>query len=345
MQTLFSTLHDLISRGRDTVLVTVVASSGSTPRGAGARMLITADGRQYGTIGGGAVEFHSEQLAQDILRSKGTVCRQFHLYPNQVQDLGMICGGDVEVCFRFLPGGNTDLLALTDRAAELFRTDEESWLIEEISDCAPGVFGLYGRESGAMRCSPGPELLAALRRRTGLIRADGHTYYCERLVSPGRVYIFGGGHVSQALVPALAAVGFRCVVLEDRAEFCRPELFPGAEETRLVDLTCIADHITVKKQDYAVIMTRGHQFDQILQAQMMRTPACYIGVIGSRRKSAGVFANLRAQGFSDSDLARVTTPIGLDIRAETPAEIAVSITAQLICKRAALAAQEEEAGI
>lgn len=343
MQTLFSTLHDLLCRGHDTVLVTVVASSGSTPRGAGARMLITADGRQYGTIGGGAVEFHSEQLAQDVLRSKGTVRRQFRLYKNQVQDLGMICGGDVDVCFRFLSAGDSGLLALTERAADFFRTDEESWLIEEIADDSAGVFGLYGRESGAVCCSPGPELLAALHRHTGLIHADGRTYYCERLISPGRVYIFGGGHVSQALVPALAAVGFRCVVLEDRPEFCRPALFPGAVETRLVDLTRIADYITVKKQDYAVIMTRGHQFDQILQAQMMHTPACYIGVIGSRRKSTGVFANLRAQGFSDADLARITTPIGLDIRAETPAEIAVSITAQLICKRAALAAQEQEA--
>ena len=162
----------------------------------------------------------------------------------------------------------------------------------------------------------------------------GRTYYCEPLFRAGRVYVFGGGHVSQALVPALTAVDFRCVVLEDRPEFCRPELFPGVEETRLVDNARLADFVTVDERDYVVVMTRGHKDDQAVQAQMLRTPAHYIGVIGSRRKTAGVFARLREEGFTDADLARITTPIGLDIKAETPAEIAVSIAAQLIQVRA-----------
>ena len=101
-----------------------------------------------------------------------------------------------------------------------------------------------------------------------------------------------------------------------------------------MDNARLADFVTVEERDYVVVMTRGHKDDQAVQAQMLRTPAHYIGVIGSRRKTAGVFARLREEGFTDADLARITTPIGLDIKAETPAEIAVSIAAQLIQVRA-----------
>lgn len=174
----------------------------------------------------------------------------------------------------------------------------------------------------------------------GLERLEGETR--RVLVSPadiplveaGRVFIFGGGHVAQALVPALAAVDFRCAVLEDRADFCLRELFPGAEEVRHIDMARALEEVPITSEDYVVIMTRGHRDDLLLQEQVLRTPARYIGVIGSRRKKAALFAQLRERGFTDADLERITTPIGLSIGAETPAEIAVSIAAQLIQVRA-----------
>ena len=173
-----------------------------------------------------------------------------------------------------------------------------------------------------------------LKFKPSQFEADGHLYYCEILIRSGRVYIFGGGHVAQALVPALSAVGFRCVILEDREDFCLPELFPGVEETMLVDNNHIEDYLTITPDDYICIMTRGHKDDMICEAYAMKTPACYIGVIGSKKKVASVNAKLMAMGFSEENLSRITTPIGLDIMAETPAEIAVSITAQLIHERA-----------
>ena len=295
MRNLFSALRDALASGQDAVLVTVVASSGSTPRGAGARMVVTGQGRLCGTIGGGAVEYRSQQVAQELLRTGGAHLEHFRLHENQVQDLGMIC---------------------------------------EITGGCGGAMGVYGGKSGVFGLSLPSALTGALGGKPCQLTDGGRTYYCEPLFQAGRVYVFGGGHVSQALVPALTAVDFRCVVLEDRSEFCRPELFPGVEETRLVDNTRLADFVTVEERDYVVVMTRGHKDDQAVQAQMLRTPAHYIGVIGSRRKTAGVFARLREEGFTDADLARITTPIGLDIKAETPAEIAVSIAAQLIQVRA-----------
>lgn len=334
MRTLFRTLNETLQSGRDAVLVTVIASSGSTPRGAGARMVVTEEGRICGTIGGGAVEYRSEKRAMQVLSSKSSHAEYYQLRKNEVQDLGMICGGDVHVNFQYIPAKDPEMSVVLNIIDEFFCAGEESWIISEITQGKNGATGVYGKRSGLLGIDAPPEIVSGLGRAAAQIEAGGRMFYCERLVQAGFVYIFGGGHVSQALVPALAAVGFRCVVLEDREEFCSAELFSGVEETLLINNSRILDFVTITEDDYVCVLTRGHKDDQTVQAQALKTPACYIGVIGSRRKSAGVFENLRRLGFTDEELGRITTPIGLDIHAETPAEIAVSITAQLISVRA-----------
>lgn len=334
MRKLFDLLRERLERGEDAVLVGIVASSGSTPRGAGAYMLVTRQGRVYGTIGGGAVEYRSEQIAAQVLAEKRSRLEFFRLTKNEVRDLGMICGGDVHVYFHYIPGGDAALLALTGQIESLFARGEHSWLISDVTPGAETALSVYGESSGLLgRPVPG-EVIGQLGSHDSSITVGDRTFFCETLVHSGRVYIFGGGHVAQALVPVLSGIGFRCVVLEDREEFCRPGLFPGVEETRLIDNERVLDFVEIKKADYVLVMTRGHGFDQTIQAQVLQTPARYIGVIGSRKKTARVFANLRALGCTDQQLARITTPIGLDIGAETPAEIAISIAAQLIAVRA-----------
>ncbi len=273
MKEIFQCLERMLSAGEDAVMATIVESDGSTPRGRGARMLVSAQGRVAGTIGGGAVEYRGEQVAREVLKAGASREETFRLHPNEVQDLGMVCGGELHVHFRYLAGGDPAALEWVER--------EKKYLIP-----------------------------------------------------PGRVLIFGGGHIAQKLVPALTAVDFRCVVLEDREDFCRLELFPGAEEVRLIQNNDPKAYQGITADDYVVVMTRGHKDDLTVQAQALKTTARYIGVIGSRKKTAVVFAKLREMGYTDADLRRITTPIGLDIKAETPAEIAVSITAQLILERA-----------
>lgn len=334
MRNLFRQLAQTLEAGKNAVLVTVVASSGSTPRGAGARMLVTEQGRIAGTIGGGAVEYRSEQVAKELLQSGSSRMEHFLLHKNDIQDLGMICGGDVHVYFRHLASGDPYALALARDVEELFHTGEQSWLITETSPDRQGVLSIYSRLSGLHGTSIPQEVIASLGNRPSRISAEGRDYYCEKLIQAGRVYIFGGGHVAQRLVPALASVDFRCVVLEDRADFCSEDLFPGVEETILIQNNDEATYPHITAEDYVCIMTRGHKDDMIVQSHVLKTPARYIGVIGSRRKTEGVFAKLKEMGFTDTDLKRITTPIGLDICAETPAEIAVSIAAQMIRIRA-----------
>lgn len=343
MRNLFQQLGQALEQGSGAVLVTVVASSGSTPRGSGARMLVTDQGRVAGTIGGGAVEFRSEQISKELLRSGVSRSEHFLLHKNQIQDLGMICGGDVQVYFRHLPAYDSTAIELTHKIEELYHTGEQTWFITEVTQGPPGDLAVFSSRSGLFG-SPIPQtVLDTLGSHPLLVSADGRDYYCEKLIQPGRVFIFGGGHVAQSLVPALAAVDFRCVVLEDREDFCRPELFPGAEETRLIHIDDPDAYRDITENDFVCVMTRGHKDDLLVQAHALKTPACYIGVIGSHRKRAAVFAQLKTMGFADTDLQRITTPIGLSILAETPAEIAVSVTAQLIMRRAELFRQASKA--
>ncbi len=333
MRNMFRQIADLSKAGKDLVLVSVIASSGATPRGAGARMLISDTGRVCGTIGGGAVEYRSEQIAARMLKERLSGQQDFSLTRDDVQNLGMICGGAVKVFFRFLPAGDAETLALCEKAEELFRAGADLWLLSDIG--AGGRLGLYSRSSGFVFCDAPDWLEAELSRHPKHMVREGRNLYAEQISSSGRVYVFGCGHVAQELVPVLSHVGFRCVALDDRPEFARKELFPTAEEVLLIDFTRIADFITVSEEDYACVMTRGHAFDAVVQAQMLKTPACYIGVIGSKHKKAGVFQKLREEyGFTDEDFARITTPIGLPIKAETPAEIAISIAGQMIELRA-----------
>ena len=150
--------------------------------------------------------------------------------------------------------------------------------------------------------------------------------------------ICGGGHVSQALVPALARVDFSVTVLEERTEFLTPELFPDAQALIHADYLRLSDFITMTPDDYAVVMTRGHQGDFEILRQLLQSPAAYVGCIGSRKKVAATQARLREAGIDESRIQSLHSPIGLAIGAETPAEIAVSITAQMIAHRAGVAA-------
>ena len=331
MRALFQKLHEVLAAHRPAVLVRVIASSGSTPRGAGAHMLVTGEGRSYGTVGGGAVEHACEKEAEKVLKSGSSRMESFQLRQNEIRDLGMICGGNVRVYFQYISAGDPGVLALTEHIEALFREADPAYWITDITEGGSGEMGIYQEKGGAFGMAIPDALSAQLSGGTAAqLEWEGRRFFCEALMESGVVYIFGGGHVSQALVPVLRPLQFRCVVLEDREAFCSPALFPGAEKTCLIDIRRIADFITVTESDYAVIMTRGHKDDQAVEAQLLHTPARYIGVIGSRRKSAMVFANLREMGFSDEELARIKTPIGLDIGAETPEEIAISIAGELI---------------
>lgn len=327
MKKLLKIMGEKLRSGEDLILVTVIASSGATPRGAGARMLVGREGRVCGTIGGGAVEYRSEHIAAEQLAKKASLEHDFTLTKNDVQNLGMICGGDVKVFFHYISAGAENAIAVCGEAAERFSRGESFWLLTDLKN---------GGKLSVVDKGGAPEwLLPHLSGRPQRVQDGGHDVFAEQINSSGRVYIFGGGHVAQALEPVLTNIGFRCVVMDDRPDFTRRELFPTAEEIKLIDFNDIAASVSITGEDYVCVMTRGHAFDTVVQAQVLPLRPYYVGVIGSRAKAAGVRKQLiENYGISESDCGLVTTPIGLDIGAETPAEIAISIAAQLIAVRA-----------
>ena len=149
-----------------------------------------------------------------------------------------------------------------------------------------------------------------------------------------RAYIFGGGHIALALTPLLASIGFRVTVMDNRPEYADPQRFPQAEAVVCGDYTRLRQYFTLTPEDYAIVMTNGHSFDYEAEKQILLGDFAYLGVIGSRKKTAAVNAKLLADGLSQSLLDQVHTPIGLPILAVTPEEIAVSIAAEMILVRA-----------
>ena len=280
MKNMLNIIKSRLTSGEDLVLVTVIASSGATPRGAGARMLVGKEGRICGTIGGGTVEYRSEQIAARVLEEQTSLGHDFTLTKDDVQNLGMICGGACSVFFHHIPAGDEHTIVLCEKAEAQFRQGSALWLLTCLGE--NGRMGLYAPELGYWGMDVSEPLpLSRHPERIGEI-------FAEQINAPGRVYVFGGGHVAQELVPVLSHVGFRCVVMDDRAEFTRPELFPGAEEVICGDLTRLADYLSIGNEDYVCVMTRGHSHDTVVQAQVLKCRPTYCGVIGSAFKAAGV---------------------------------------------------------
>ncbi|MDR2403901.1 MAG: XdhC family protein [Spirochaetaceae bacterium] len=336
MKKLLNAIRDGFSRKENLVLVTIVAGSGSTPRGPGAKMLVGSGGRITGTIGGAIPEYLAIETGKTLIAEKRSALREYILHPNEVADLGAKCGGEVRVFFQYLDAEDRELVPVLDAGLRCFSSREPSWLITRTDGGGSALAVVEGdrivAQSGALPPDLGPFLKPA-----GVWREEGDkTWFAEPLVREGFVYVFGGGHVAQELVPLLDHLGFRCIVFDDREEFTRRELFPKAEGIIRGDFQDIAAHVSIGPQDYVVVVTRGHVSDYDAEAFALKTPARYIGVIGSRTKLAFVSDRLRALGFTGKDLnaERVHAPIGLDIKSETPAEIAVSIAGELILVRA-----------
>ena len=318
MNTIFQTLLYQREKKRPTVLVTIVWDDGSAPRGKGSQMLVGESGLLSGTIGGGAVELRSIQLAQAMLAGEPVpVLHEFKL--NKSGELGMVCGGDVTVLLTAAPLVDT---AWDTVAAEVLR---------RVRGRIPGYLTLP--MDGSAPCVTDEPETAADRLSLPLPVGE-------------RALIFGAGHIARALTPLLRTVGFRPVVFDDRPGFAVPENFPQADETICGDYERIDDYLTVTPEDYVVIMTNGHEHDFQVEVQVLRKTVAYVGVIGSRKKTAFVNQRLREAGIGEEAIASVHTPIGTAIKAVTPEEIAVSITGEMICVRATRreAAGEEHHG-
>lgn len=334
MKELFEQILHALERGENVVLCSILASSGSAPRGAGAKMAVFPDGTALGTIGGGAVERIAQQQALELFRTGASYCQAFCLAPNQVNDIGMICGGTVMVYFRFFDHCSPQDAALVRAILELLQSGQDAWLVSRMEQGKITAMGTFDETQGLRFAQLDEQMLRSWLTSSAVYQKGEPSYYVEPISRAGRVYIFGGGHVGRALVPVLANVGFRVTVFDNREDFARQENYPAAEQVIFGDYYHIEEKVHITPRDYVVIMTPGHQADREVLLQALRSPATYIGCIGSRSKIAGTRAWLAEHGIPDEAWERVHAPIGIPLGGRTPEEIAVSIAAEMIRHRA-----------
>jgi xanthine dehydrogenase accessory factor len=242
------------ARGERAALVTVVATEGSTPQKAGARMLVHADGRIVGTIGGGCLEAEMTWRAREAIEGGRPRLVSYDLTPEQAGEDGLVCGGRMQV------------------------------FIEPI---------------------------------------EGTPVLC----------LFGAGHVAQPLARMAKACGFRVELADDRVKFANPERFSEADLIVVDPFAAAAEKMTLGANSYAVVVTRGHKGDGEALRAVLGRGLRFVGLLGSRPKVVHLFAALREQGVAPAELATVHAPLGLEIGAQTPEEIAVSILAEMIAVR------------
>ena len=275
-------------------LCTVVAARGSTPQSAGARMLLLADGRTVGTLGGGCVEAEVRQQAMRILEAHASKLLTFKLDHDYGWDDGLICGGTMDIFVQTFADAS---------AVESIRR-----AVNEI--CA-------GRET-TIRIE---------------YEFEGKPLaYTETIDPAPKLLIVGAGHVGQALATQASALGFEVTVLDDRADCASPERFPTARHI-VADIESTLRQYPFDPQSFVVIVTRGHRHDGRALAAVIDAPSKYVGLIGSRRKVLTIFQDLMSQGVAMEKLLRVHAPIGLELGAVTVPEIATSIAAELIAVR------------
>lgn len=307
-------LKEQAVHGNDCYLIALIESEGSTPRSSGAYMLVNKNGWVAGTVGGGGMEYAAVLEAQNRLQKSEV--KSFQKRFDLTTAAGMACGGYCSLQFCYLPAQKeTEILA--------------EYVLYKLEGRYPWWLLLPMGEGSIL-----VEDFLPLKKHQGFFNLDGKEYYAEQYNYDGRVFVFGAGHVARELVPLLSHLGFKCVVLDDREEFADPAVFPTAHKVLQVDYTKLEGIVKPNCKDYAVVMTRGHVHDANCERFLLTTPVPYIGVMGSKNKAKLARETLLAEGYTEAQLARITTPIGLDIGSETPAEIAVSIAAQLIQVRA-----------
>jgi len=341
-------------RGEHAALASVVSTLGSLPMSRRARMLVSPGGAQIGTVGGGCLEAEVHAMASVAMKQGSALLKRFTLTETKAGAEGLNCGGTVEILIEpvgaALDQASTDvyrqaLAAIEARDETVMATliatrqeaDGESGEVTIEGRCLVGWKGLRvgaGRLGGdpALTGQVVEEALAILGQDRGSLKRleGGDAVYLETISAPPVVYLFGGGHVSLAVAGVARAAGFRIVVVDDRAAFSNSGRFPEADRTVVAPMETALAGLSIDRNSYIVAATRGHQHDEPVIEQALRTPAAYIGMLGSKRKVAIMWQRLRERGFSQEQLARVHAPIGLPIGGDSPGEIAVSIVAQMI---------------
>lgn len=347
MKEIYREMVRLCQAGDAFALATVVGTSGSTPRNLGAKFLVYPDGGFLGSVGGGCIEAEIWQEARDAIKSGRTVIKEFSLNDESAAESGLVCGGTMAILIetigdrKWLPQLREIRDALEGKRAPL----AVATLVGPSKRTAARLGARMMIEEGGSLPFNDPEALfqepPVIKAVRDAFSASGPQHvsvkedelYIEVFRPPETLLIFGAGHIAEALCPMARVVGFRVVVVDDRELFANRERFREANEIIVAPMEATARSFPVSSRTFVVIATRGHQLDYEVLREVVKSPAPYIGVIGSKRKSHLTYQQLAAENIPPEKLSALHIPVGLDLGAETPEEIAVCIISEILMEK------------
>ncbi|MFJ9061375.1 XdhC family protein [Streptomyces sp. NPDC102409] len=347
MRELLSQLRAWQTTGTPFALATVVAVRGSAPRAPGAAMAVTATGTVAGSVSGGCVESDVYEVATETLTTGETRLRTYGISDEEAFGAGLTCGGTIDVLIRpCVTAADRDGLR---ELADLVAAGEPVALATVVSGAAPGACRtvLDGRTSGSLGdegldaavTDDARGLLAQGATGTGRYGPHGErrmqdvTVFVQTFAPAPRMLVFGAIDHAAATARIGSFLGYRVTVCDARPAFATRERFPTADEVVCAWPHTYLESTEVDARTVVCVLTHDPKFDVPLLAAVLRTPAAYIGVMGSRRTHADRIARLRETGVDEAELARLASPVGLDLGARTPEETAVSIAAEIIQHR------------
>jgi xanthine dehydrogenase accessory factor len=352
---MYRKIRDLLQAGQSVAVATVTASRGSTPREIGARMLVVGEGRIAGTVGGGCGEAQVLWDAVQCLSEGRPKMSVVDLTGELTDESPTNCGGVMEIFIDpMLPAeaGRPGLPSarLAERLAAAEESREPVALATLVATPDPlrlplglravvwggGAEGLEDLPAAAAIREGAVEAILGYRsRRITVPTEEGGEagVFLEVIAPPEEVVIVGAGHIAVPLARMAKSMDFEVTVLDDRSAFANRLRFPEADRVIAASIEKTLAELPVGPHTYLVLVTRGHTLDQAALLRVIDRPAAYIGMIGSKRRVRAVFDHLRRMGVPEAHIRKVYAPIGLSIGAETPAEIAVSILAEIVAVR------------
>jgi xanthine dehydrogenase accessory factor len=312
------------SRGEKVALATVVATRRSSPRPVGAKLAVSESGELAGSVSGGCVESDVALCAREVLDGSAPRLITYGITDDMALTVGLPCGGEIDVFVEPLPALELDGW----RGVVLTVVDGESAgaklaVSEDGATAGDGPAGLAALAGGAMRAG-----------RSHLLDHDGTTVFADVFGPPTRLLVYGAIDAAEELCRAAKQLGWTTVAADKRARFATPERIPSADELLVVWPEEALEHVRPDFRTAIVVLTHDDKFDLPMLTGALATDAFYVGAIGSRRNQERRNALLAEAGVSEDDLARLAGPAGLDIGAATPAEMAVSMLAEILAVRA-----------
>ncbi len=310
---------------------------GSAPRPEGSCLLATVDGRMAGSVSGGCIETAAAEEIREAIQRNTPKRVSWGVTHERAWEMGLSCGGTIDVLVE--PAVRPEILASA-------RAESASVVATVIGGTAPMGSGVVVSESGPDRLvgNPGPELaapiialaksaLGGLTSRLETIPGTDVEVFLEVFPRRPTLLVFGGVHIAMALVRMARPLGFRTVVADGREGFLTRERFPDADQLILGWPDQVFREVGLDSATCVCVLTHDPKFDEPALELALRSPACYVGAIGSRKTQAHRRERLKAAGFSDGDIARLHGPIGLELGGRAPAEIALAILAEITAVR------------